>query len=44
MSTEEIEKCEVDGEKVGVYVVGAYGIVSSSVPKLKTRVPVKETF
>ena len=39
MSTEEIEEFEVDGEKLGVV-----GILSSSVPKLKTRVPVKEKF
>ena len=39
MFTEEIEEFEVDGEKIGVV-----RILSSSVPTLKTQVPVKEKF
>ena len=42
MSTEEMEEFELDGEKVEI--VGAYTILSSSEPKLKTRVHVKEKF
>ena len=39
MYTEEIEEFELNGENVNLY-----GMLSSSEPKLKTRVPVKEPF